>query len=113
MSDMREVLYFTSYCGGDNPDCSDKRPCPVCLGMSNVYSIPADLPATYVRQLAAEWNSADSAADHIADYLEGMAENARNHGYIDASSFHAAYEQALREAIVAIRSGAAIRKGTP
>ena len=50
---VREVLFFTSYCGDDNPACSSARPCPDCLAMSNVFRIPMDTPATYVRELGA------------------------------------------------------------
>ncbi len=53
----REVLFFASYCGTDNPACSDARPCPVCLGMSNVYRIPAGTKLEYVRELSPEWNT--------------------------------------------------------
>lgn len=55
--DGREVLFFASYCGDDNPDCSARRPCPDCLGMSNVFRIKGT--ATYSRQLAPNWFAAD------------------------------------------------------
>lgn len=55
IDDPREFLLLASYCGDDNRHCSAKRPCPVCLGMSNVYSIPADTPLTYVRELSPDW----------------------------------------------------------
>lgn len=41
-----------------------------------------------------------------AAYLDGMADNARNHGYVDATSFHKAYEQGVREAAEALRGRA-------
>jgi hypothetical protein len=47
----REALFFCSYCGDDNPDCSDKSPCADCLAMSNVYEVEAE-GAVYVRELA-------------------------------------------------------------
>lgn len=47
----REVLLFASYCGGDNPDCSDRSPCADCLAMSNVFKVNFD-GAVYVRELA-------------------------------------------------------------
>ncbi|MER9357462.1 hypothetical protein NKI61_29965 [Mesorhizobium sp. M0514] len=53
----RDVLFFASYCGKDNTACSDARPCPVCLGMSNIYRIPAETPIKYVRQLEPSWNA--------------------------------------------------------
>lgn len=49
----REVLFFTSYCGGDTKGCTEARPCASCLGMSNVFRVRG--PMTYVRQLAPEW----------------------------------------------------------
>lgn len=48
----RQVLFFASYCGDDNTACSDIRPCPVCLGMSNVYEIPDDTLIKYLRQFS-------------------------------------------------------------
>ena len=51
----RQVLFFASYCGNDNTACSDVRPCPTCLGMSNVYEIPAGTPIKYMRQLTPNW----------------------------------------------------------
>ena len=51
----REVLFFASYCGDDNTACSDLRPCPTCLGMSNVYRIPGSTEITYERQLSPDW----------------------------------------------------------
>lgn len=57
VTEAREVLFFASYCGDDNPACSPKRPCPVCLGMSNVYEIPADTRIKYKRELAPHWLS--------------------------------------------------------
>lgn len=47
----REVLLFASYCGDDNPDCSDRAPCADCLAMSNVFKVNFD-GAVYVRVLA-------------------------------------------------------------
>ena len=55
----REVLLFTSYCGGDNPDCSPSRPCPVCLGMSNVFRVKGG-SMTFARELAPSWNGIDA-----------------------------------------------------
>ncbi|MGY2995497.1 hypothetical protein [Mesorhizobium sp. URHB0026] len=55
MVQTREVLFFASYCGNDNTACSEARPCPACLGMSNVYRIPADAKIEYVRELSPDW----------------------------------------------------------
>lgn len=55
-------MLFTSYCGGDNPDCTDRAPCPDCLAMSNVFEVEFD-GATFKRELApgrpeaSEWQS--------------------------------------------------------
>jgi hypothetical protein len=38
-ADGRRVLLLASYCGDDNPNCCDKRPCPECLAMDNVAII--------------------------------------------------------------------------
>lgn len=46
----REVLLFCSYCGGDNPKCTDRAPCADCLAMCNVYRVDLD-HAVYVREL--------------------------------------------------------------
>ncbi len=32
----RRVLIITSYCGDDNPECTEDRPCNDCLRMCNV-----------------------------------------------------------------------------
>lgn len=53
----REFLLFASYCGDDNPDCSDERPCPVCLGMSNIYRLLPNGDMAYVRQMSPDWNT--------------------------------------------------------
>lgn len=47
----REVLLLASYCGDENPDCSDKVPCPDCLAMCNVYEVDFE-GARYLRSLA-------------------------------------------------------------
>lgn len=39
----------------------------------------------------------------VADYLDGMADNAPRHGAVDATSYHKAYEQGVREAARALR----------
>lgn len=33
------MLLLASYCGGDNPSCTDERPCVDCLGMCNVFEV--------------------------------------------------------------------------
>jgi hypothetical protein len=35
----KRVLLLASYCGGDNPDCSDRHPCNECLHDDNVAII--------------------------------------------------------------------------
>ncbi|PZU95541.1 MAG: hypothetical protein DI527_00605 [Chelatococcus sp.] len=50
-----EMLSFASYCGNDYPKvCTPARPCPSCLGMSNIFRVWGRIE--YVRQLAPEWN---------------------------------------------------------
>ena len=50
-----EMLNFGCYCGQDDPkNCTPARPCPSCLGMSNVFKVWGRIE--YVRQLAPEWN---------------------------------------------------------
>lgn len=56
IKEPREVLFFASYCGDDNSACSARRPCPICLGMSNVFRIPAGTAIEYVRELEPNWN---------------------------------------------------------
>ena len=36
------MLLMASYCGGDNPKCTDELPCEDCLKMSNIVLIPKD-----------------------------------------------------------------------
>ncbi len=44
MTDRQPILLLASYCGGDNPECSDNHPCIECLKMSNVaWATVADL----------------------------------------------------------------------
>lgn len=33
----REYLLLASYCGADNDDCTETRPCFDCLAMCNVF----------------------------------------------------------------------------
>lgn len=52
-----------------------------------------------------EWlGCARAAIKEIAEELEGMAASAPNHGYINAESYHKAYEQGIREAIAHLLS---------
>jgi hypothetical protein len=37
-----DVLLLASYCGDDDPNCSDAKPCPECLSMCNVLRISGD-----------------------------------------------------------------------
>ena len=36
------MLLMASYCGGENPKCTDELPCENCLKMSNIVLIPKD-----------------------------------------------------------------------
>lgn len=36
------MLLMASYCGGENPKCTDELPCECCLKMSNIVLIPKD-----------------------------------------------------------------------
>jgi hypothetical protein len=36
------MLLMASYCGGENPKCTDELPCEECLKMSNIVLIPKD-----------------------------------------------------------------------
>lgn len=38
-----------------------------------------------------------------AEFLDGMADDSPRHGYVNAESFHKAYEQGVREAAEALR----------
>jgi hypothetical protein len=35
----RKVLLLASYCGDDDPTCTDDRPCVECLQMCNVFEV--------------------------------------------------------------------------
>ena len=39
----RRVLLIASYCGEDNPDCTEDRPCNDCLRMCNVAEVVVGL----------------------------------------------------------------------
>ena len=39
---FRRVLLLCSYCGDDNPECSNDFPCPECLQMNNVAEVDVD-----------------------------------------------------------------------
>lgn len=112
----REWLLLASYCGDENPLCSKAKPCPACLGMSNVFTFPEDVTPHYERELAPTWNVGDIVdplLTHVAAYLDGMADNAPRHGYVDATSYHKAYEQGVREAAAAVRKLAPSPKPNP
>ncbi|MDR6431245.1 putative ATP-dependent serine protease [Brucella pseudogrignonensis] len=53
----REVLFFCSYCGDDDPACTDQAPCADCLAMCNVYEVEFE-GAVYKRELAPRRESA-------------------------------------------------------
>jgi len=36
------MLLMASYCGGENPKCTDELPCEECLKMCNIVLIPKD-----------------------------------------------------------------------
>ena len=46
----REFLLLASYCG-DSKECTDRRPCPACLDMCNVFTITAEGTLIYEREL--------------------------------------------------------------
>jgi hypothetical protein len=46
----REYLLLASYCGNDNPRCTNRRPCSDCLAMCNVFCV-TDPEPVYLRQL--------------------------------------------------------------
>lgn len=39
----RRVLLLCSYCGEDNPECSDDSPCVECLQMCNVAEVDGEI----------------------------------------------------------------------
>jgi len=39
----RQVLLLASYCGNDNPNCSEERPCYECLQMCNIAEVVVSL----------------------------------------------------------------------
>lgn len=39
----RRVLLLASYCGADNPNCSDDFPCDECLKMCNVCEVDGNV----------------------------------------------------------------------
>lgn len=41
--------------------------------------------------------------ERCANHLDGLAAEAQHHGYVDASSHHAAYEQGVRESAETLR----------
>lgn len=71
----REMLLFASYCGGENPNCSDGKPCSICLGMSNIYTIPAGTIITYTREMAPERNTEPEKGGSISGRASGSGEH--------------------------------------
>lgn len=49
----RDVLFFASYCGDDNPTCTPARPCDDCIAMGNVYRIPNGTRSLFQREFGA------------------------------------------------------------
>lgn len=68
----REVLFFCSYCGADNPACSDRAPCADCLAMCNVYEVETD-GAVYVRVLDPGRPEADGWKSKLAKLLRPLS----------------------------------------
>jgi len=64
----REVLFFCSYCGGDNAGCTDRAPCPDCLAMCNVYEVDTE-SAVYTRTLAPGRPDADAWKSKLTKLL--------------------------------------------
>lgn len=58
-----DVLLLASYCGDDNPACSDLRPCQDCLSMSNVFSV--DRLGPYRRELGREGSAPSSPSEGV------------------------------------------------
>jgi hypothetical protein len=46
-----------------------------------------------------------------AAYLDGMADNAKDHGAVSAESYHKAYEQGIREAADCLRAMSGVSNG--
>lgn len=67
-----EVLLFCSYCGSDNPACSDQAPCADCLAMCNVYEVEIE-GATYVRTLAPGRPEADAWQGKLTKLLTPLS----------------------------------------
>lgn len=68
----REVLFFASYCGGDNPACTDAAPCSDCLAMCSVFEVEMG-GAVYVRQLAPDREESDAWKSKLARLLRPLA----------------------------------------
>lgn len=68
----REVLFFASYCGDDNPQCTAAQPCADCLAMSNVYLVDVE-DAEYVGQLAPTRPAANAWMETLRALLRPLA----------------------------------------
>lgn len=47
LAERLEYLLLASYCGTDNDECNEKRPCADCLAMCNVF----DGSGNFLREL--------------------------------------------------------------
>nr|BDD47652.1 hypothetical protein 1 [bacterium] len=56
---LRPVLLLASYCGDDNPNCTDTKPCDECLKMCNI---------AFVEDKAIDINKVVCGFDFIEDY---------------------------------------------
>lgn len=67
----REFVLIASYCGDDDSACSEKRPCPSCLAMCNVFSEDG----TYLRQLGEikGWQTVPIKPTHEMAYAAASA----------------------------------------
>ncbi|MGR9413114.1 hypothetical protein [Rhizobium leguminosarum] len=62
-------LLLASYCGGDNDNCSEQRPCQDCLAMCNIY----DENGQYVSELGKSLTLKDDPGNGEAERLTRLA----------------------------------------
>jgi len=63
---LRPVLLLASYCGDDNPNCTDTKPCDECLKMCNI---------AFIEDKAIDINKVVCGFDFIEDYRKQRNKN--------------------------------------
>ena len=70
----KRMLVLASYCGGENPNCSDERPCNLCLADCNVALVRGQIKVLggldYIQSLPSAPSSQTEASQQPQDEQE-------------------------------------------